>query len=258
MTILVVTATGGLYLVVPAARRFIKSDQPVWWVRDILIAVLVAMLFLLGQSYLVDTSGARELGQDQAEDQDQDQDQRTSDLQFVRDRSSEWYQARPFRQFDLRGMNLAGLELRGANFAQANLSGVNLTGTVLRPQTGTPEAPGRPAVPSVQVLLQGVNLCHAVLTGADLRGSYLSNANLTGADLSFTRLQGAALNGTDLSKATLPSDISYLADIYYDDNTIWPEGFQPPPSAVSGNQLDFLRDPINNELYGDIQRPVCN
>jgi len=41
----------------------------------------------------------------------------------------------------------------------------------------------------------------------------------------------------------LPSDPSYLAGIYYDDNTIWPEGFQPPPSAT-GNRLDFLETGI--------------
>ncbi len=255
VVVAVLAVTGGLYGLAPPARRFIKKDQPLWWVRDILIAALVAVLVLVGQSYLVSASGAREHGQDQ--DQDQAQDQRISDLHFVRDRSSTWYQDRPFRQFDLRDMNLAGLELRGVDFVEANLSGANLTGTVLRYQSGMPEAPGRPAIPAVNAYLQGANLCHAVLNGADLRNAYLINVNFTGVDLTFTRLQGAVLYGSDLSAATLPSDPGFLDGIHYDDGTIWPEGYQPPPSAI-GDKLGFLNDPINSKLYGDIQRPACN
>lgn len=253
VVVAVLALTGGVYGLAPRARRFIKKDQPLWWVRDILIAVLVAVLVLFGQSYLISASDAPEQGQAQGHDQDL----RISDLQFVRDRSSTWYQDRPFRYFDLRDMNLAGLELKGVDFVGANLSGANLTGTVLRYQSGAPEAPGRAAIPAVNAYLQGANLCHAVLNGADLRNAYLINVNFTGVDLTFTRLQGAVLYGSDLSTATLPSDPSYLDGIHYDDSTIWPEGFQPPPSAI-GDKLAFLNDPINNKLYGDVQRPTCN
>ncbi len=258
----VLVVIGGIYFLASPARRFIKRDQPVWWVRDIFIAVVVAVLVLFGQSYLVGASDTREQGQtqqdqDQDQNQDQDQDQRISNLNFVRFKSSEQYQDRPFRGIDLKDMNLAGLELRGANFVEGNLGGANLTGTVLVQQTGTPEAPGQPAMPAVRTLLLGVNLCHAVLVGANLQGSFLINANLTGADLTGAQLQGAALNGADLSAATLPSEASYLELIYYDDTTIWPEGFQPPPSNTGG-KLDFLQDPVNYALYGDIQRPACN
>lgn len=260
VTVVVATAlvvTGVLYGLVPPARKFIKGERPVWWVRDGLLAVFVAVLILFGHSYFLKAGDTAEYGQAQAEGQSQ----RISDLGFVRDRSSEQYQARPFRGLDLEGANLAGLELKGADFVEANLAGANLTGTVLRAQPGTPEAAGPagqppiPAVPGVRALLLGVNLCRADLTGADLRSSYLVNANLAGADLTSTQLQGAALNGSDLSATTLPSDAKYLQNIYYDDNTIWPEGFQPPPPNT-GNKLVFLEN--NSELYGDIQRPTCD
>ncbi len=255
----VLAVTGGLYFLAPRARRFIKGDHPVWWVRDVLIAVFVVVLVLFGQNYLVSASDAHEQGQDRSQDQGQDQgqDQRIADLNFVRFRSSESYQLRPFRRFDLRDTNLAGLQLKGADFTGANLAGADLTGTVLSEHQGTPEAPGQPGIPGVRALLPGVNLCNAVLADVDLRWAFLINANLTGADLSFARLQRAALNGSDLSAATLPSDPSYLAGIYYDENTIWPEGFQPPPSAT-GARLNFLESPLNSKLYGDIQRPACD
>lgn len=245
--------TGALYGLVPPARRFIRGDRPIWWVRDGFLAVLVAALLLFGQSYALNTDNGRK----QSQGQDPGQDQSLLDLQFVRDRSSEQYQARPFRGLDLSSKNLAGLELMGSDFVEANLEGANLTGTNLRNQSATPEAPDHPAIRSVNTFMQGVNLCNAVLTGADLRYSFLVNANLTGVDLTFTRLRGAALNGSDLSGATMPSEAAYLEGIYYDENTIWPEGFQPPPPAA-GNKFDFLQDPVNNELYGGIQRPACN
>ncbi len=254
----VLVVTGGLYFLAPPVRRFIKGDQPVWWVRDVLIAVFVVVLVLFGQSYLVGASGIHEQEQAQGQGEDQAQDQRIADLNYVRFRSSASYQERPFRGFDLRDMHLGGLKLRGANFVEANLGGANLTGTDLRQQTGTPEAPGQPAIPEVRTLLQGANLCHAILTGANLQGSFLINANFTGADLTDARLQWANLNGADLSAATLPSDASYLEGIYYDDNTVWPEGFQPPPSNTGNGLEKFLQNPANSELYGDIPRPACN
>lgn len=259
LIIIVVTAalvaTAVLYVLVPPARRFIKGERPVWWVRDGFLAVFVAVLLIFGHSYVLRASDRGEQGQSQGHDQGQAQ--RISNLDFVRSRSSDEYRARPFRGFDLRDMNLAGLELRGADFTGANLGGANLAGTRLNYQNSTPEAPGQPAIPAASTYLQGVNLCRAVLTGADLGFTYLVNANLIGVDLSSTSLRGAVLNGADLSGATMPADFTYLEGIYYDDTTTWPEGFQPPP-ANPGDKFGFLENPINNALYGDIQRPTCN
>jgi hypothetical protein len=110
-------------------------------------------------------------------------------------------------------------------------------------------------------LLQGVNLCHAVLTGTSLQGTYLVNANLTGVDLTSTRLDGAVLNGADLSQATLPSDTtskdSLFSGIYYDKDTVWPKDFQPPQPGT-GDPLQFLSNPIAKALYGNVPRPSCD
>jgi uncharacterized protein YjbI with pentapeptide repeats len=182
-------------------------------------------------------------------------------LRFVRATSSVTYQVRPFRQFDLRGANLAGLQLNGANFVQADLSGANLTGTDLSLQPATPAEFGTPAIPAKSTFMQGVNLCHAVLTGANLSNALLVNANLTGVDLTSTRLTGAVLNGADMSQATMPSDTtskeSPLSGIFYDNSTVWPKDFQPPPPGA-GDRLQFMTYPVNKALYGDIGRPACH
>jgi hypothetical protein len=262
VVVCIIAVTGLLYLLIPPIRRFIRKDQPVWWARDIFIAAVVAILVLFGQYYFVNArhTGDQKTSSDQANQAEQLDAQRIENLRFVRDRSSTATQPRPFRQFDLRGMNLAALQLKGANFVEADLSGANLTGTDLSSQAATPARADTPAIPAAYSFLQGVNLCHAVLAGADLRNTYLVNANLNGVDLTSTLLQNAILNGSDLSGATLPSDTSskqsLLAGINYDEKTVWPEGFQPPPSSAR-DVFVFLRNPVLNKLYGDLPRPKC-
>ncbi|MGX9789866.1 pentapeptide repeat-containing protein [Mycobacterium sp. MMS18-G62] len=253
VVVCIVAVTAILYLVAPPIRRFIRKDQPVWWVRDIFIAVMVALLVLFGQISFLNARHSRDRETPQNPPQSQQgQAERIENLRFVRDKSAAAYQPRPFRQFDLSGMNLAGLQLNGANFAQADLSRANLTGTDLSSRFATPAA---------MSYLQGVNLCHAVLAGTNLHSAYLVNANLTGVDLTFTTLRGAVLNGSDLSGATLPTDVtskdSPLAGIFYDNNTVWPQGFQPPPSSA-GDPFRFLGNPVQNKLFGDLPRPKCD
>ena len=244
-----------LYLAVPPIRRFIRKDRPVWWVGDILIAAVVAILVLVGQNYLMSANSRG----DEALSQDP-RIQRLEDLRFVRDRSSEAYQPRPFRQFNLAGQNLANLQLKGANLVQADLTGANLAGTDLSYQAATKPAQGTPATAGQPTFLQGVNLCHAVLTGANLSNAYLVNANLTGVDLTTTVLSGAVLNGADLSGATVPSDPAVkdglLKGIYYDETTVWPKDFQPPEPGAA-DRLKFLSIPANEALYGNVPRPAC-
>jgi hypothetical protein len=261
----VVTVTGIVYLAIPPVRRFIRKDQPVWWVRDVFIAVVVALLVLVGQSYLANVdSGGQASSHDQQSSASQDEQSpagRLSNLRFVQDRSSVAYQPRPFRQFDLKGMNLAGLELKGSTLVQADLTGANLAGTDLAVEPATPATPEKPAFAGQPAFLQGVNLCHAVLTGANFTTAYLVNANLTGVDLTTTRLNGAVLNGADLSQATLPNDPTgrdkFLKGVHYDQNTVWPKDFQPPPSGTD-DRFKFLSDPVNQALYGNIPRPQCH
>ncbi|WP_319437667.1 pentapeptide repeat-containing protein [Mycobacterium sp. RTGN5] len=265
VAVCVIAVTGVVYLAIPPVRRFIRKDPPVWWVRDVFIAVVVALLVLVGASYLTKVnSGGQASPQDQQSSASQDQNSpagRLNSLQFVQGRSSVAYEPRPFRQFDLKGMNLAGLQLKGANLVQADLTGANLAGTDLSADPAIPAAPDAPAVAGHPAFLQGVNLCHAVLTGANFTTAYLVNANLTGVDLTTTRLNGAVLNGADLSQAVLPSDAGgkdrFLKGVHYDQNTVWPKDFQPPPAGTD-DRFKFLSDPVNQALYGNVPRPACH
>jgi uncharacterized protein YjbI with pentapeptide repeats len=63
--------------------------------------------------------------------------------------------------------------------------------------------------------LRGANLSNAKLTRADLRGANLSGANLQGAYLGGANLSGVSLQGANFGGAI------------YDENTIWPAGFDP-------------------------------
>ena len=73
------------------------------------------------------------------------------------------------------------------------------------------------------IIEPNTNLSEAYLTGADLRWTKLNHADLTNADLS-----GANLRGADLSGAVL--DEADLTDIKYNDETVFPGGFEPPDS----------------------------
>lgn len=261
----VVAVTGLVYLAIPPIRRFIRKDQPIWWVRDIFIAVVVGVLVLVGQSYLANVhSGGQASSQGRQSSASQDEQSpasRLDNVRFVRDRSSVEYQPRPFRQFDLQGVDLAGLQLKGSNLVQADLTGANLAGTDLAVEPPTPATPEKPAFAGQPAFLQGVNLCRAVLTGANFTTAYLVNANLTGVDLTTTRLNGAVLNGADLSEAKLPNDDAgkdmFLKGVHYDQNTVWPRDFQPPPSGTD-DRFKFLSNPVNEALYGNIPRPQCH
>jgi len=73
---------------------------------------------------------------------------------------------------------------------------------------------------------QGANLAGANMSGMDLTGIDFTDANLTGANLIGATLDYAFFFNTDLTDAKL-SRVS-MADIVWDDTTIWPIGFVPP------------------------------
>ena len=86
--------------------------------------------------------------------------------------------------------------------------------------------------------MYGVTLDDALMTSAKLRGAHLSfartwRAGFAGADLRDAHIANADLTRANLCKANLSgADLSgsNLTDILYDSTTIWPSGFQPPPS----------------------------
>ena len=118
------------------------------------------------------------------------------------------------READLQGAKLENADLQGSKLEMANLEGAKL---------------------------EDVNLQEASLRGANLKGAILIRANLKGADLFFADLQEAFLGDVDLRLANLRVTIFRKAKLLrvnlrgtkYDDATIWPEGFTPPPEAVN-------------------------
>ncbi|MET8794843.1 pentapeptide repeat-containing protein [Nocardia sp. NPDC004568] len=113
--------------------------------------------------------------------------------------------------------NLTGAELVGADLTKAGLGDANLAGARLYDAN------------LAEAVLIGANLTGASLGGANLTQASLGGANLTGASLGSANLTGARLFGANLTGASLIG--ANLTEIAYDDSTVWPEGFAPPPSA---------------------------
>lgn len=74
--------------------------------------------------------------------------------------------------------------------------------------------------------LKGLDLSEANLNGADLSG-----ADLTDADLSNANLEGANLSGANVSGASFGGAL-------YNDNTKWPDGFDPIAAWAVSNAGD--------------------
>jgi hypothetical protein len=124
-------------------------------------------------------------------------------------------------QTDLSGLPLDEVDdlilayLRGAELAGAYLSGADLFAADLAAAD-----------------LRGADLGCAHLGSADLSGADLSRANLFGADLGWADLRGANLRGADLRRADLRGARltgANLTEVVYDDETLWPGGFDPAP-----------------------------
>jgi len=112
------------------------------------------------------------------------------------------------REAELRGARLGGADLCGTDLRGADLQGANLKGSDLC----------------------AVNLSDANLAGADLSFVDLSHGKLVGANLRGAMMPGADLSGVDLSSAIL--DGSSLAGTLYDDDTRWPENFDPAANGL--------------------------
>ena len=109
---------------------------------------------------------------------------------------------------DLSGADLSGAELLQASLTNADLRGVELSGAYIN------------NADLYQADLRGANLSLANLWMANLK-----QANLRGADLSDAFLFDVNLNGADLTRANLEGAL-------YNENTIWPEGFDPDAAGA--------------------------
>ncbi|GAB2672255.1 pentapeptide repeat-containing protein [Nocardia goodfellowii] len=119
---------------------------------------------------------------------------------------------------NLRGAGLSGANLSNAGLIRANLSGANLRDADLS-----------------SAVLFGANLSGAHSSGADLSRAALIGANLRDADLRDANLSEAFLSGANLIHANLSGANlreADLSEILYDDSTLWPTGFTPPPSRM--------------------------
>jgi len=105
---------------------------------------------------------------------------------------------------DLSGAELRGSRLVGSDLTWSSLRGADLTGSVLT---------------------------HATLDETDLREAKLRSVDLRNVSFQNARLAGAHMDVADLSGAMLSSAILdgvRLGLIWYDDQTSWPAGFEPP------------------------------
>lgn len=180
---------------------------------------------------------------------------------------------------DLEAASLQGANLRGANLLGASLIGARLTGAVVRMSSRAWSETTGPRTDLSGAILTEANLTDAVVSGSDLQGTNLQGAiltrtdflmsNLSGASLSkatlwSTRFESADLSGADLSDSELRRAIFTCANldganlagalvddlvldaVIYDGNTVWPEGFHPPPTdrqgctSVDGHQTGIV------------------
>jgi hypothetical protein len=161
-----------------------------------------------------------------------------------------------FFEANLKGANLTSANLRGANLSNANLSNANLLRAWLSNANLT-----RAYLPKAD--LSGADLYGADLYGADLYGADLTRANLRGADLTRANLRGANLTGANLSGADLDganltgvglSNVS-LRRAKADQDTLWPEGFDPVAAGVIIQSSSASTTGVDVELQQADSRP---
>lgn len=124
---------------------------------------------------------------------------------------------------DLRGGWFNLITLKGANMEDANLSGSLFLGADM---TGAN--------------LRGASLAGATLIGASLRGADLRGADLTSAELVFQQPLVDAIRKNDAFLQQMSSTQweklnigdAVLDGVKYDSQTVWPQGFEIPLTAV--------------------------
>jgi Pentapeptide repeats (8 copies) len=118
------------------------------------------------------------------------------------------------RPEDNEPLRLLGTDLQLAGLDRACLAGADLEGADLR-----------------WAWLRSACLDGADLTYADLRDAHLDGASLVGAEMTGTQLRGAHLEAASLLTVT-DLDQAQLEGALADDETVWPEGFNPREAGV--------------------------
>ena len=112
----------------------------------------------------------------------------------------------------LQGVDLSNLTLEKCNFSGANLTAANMANINLK----SSDLAG--------AILHSANMDKAVLTGATLRNTQFQQASLIDCDLKFSFLSKSNFAGANLKGSQL--EPSVLIDAQYDENTVFPEGFE--------------------------------
>lgn len=172
-----------------------RGAGPPWWLRDIVIAGLLAGLLFASQVYVDDARADRERA---AAVMAATLADRRENLRFVRDHASPLLVPRSFVSIDLTDQKLPGLLLEGADFGEGSLSGADMSYAFLK-----------------GARFQNTDLASSKLVFAGLEDSFMSHANLHSADVSDAKMQradltdadltGASLRDVDLSDANLPN-----------------------------------------------------
>ena len=127
------------------------------------------------------------------------------------------------RGAELQGINFQGATLTYTRMSEAKLQGADFRGAVLY---ATRLADAQLQGAKLQgATLHGTGLQDAQLQGAKLQRATLLQANLQGANLTGAKLQGARLQATNLNGVTGLETCKGLDSVEYDENTIWPAGF---------------------------------
>ena len=155
---------------------------------------------------------------DQIEDRDNDG---YSDL-IEQDQGSDPDDNTSFPGTDYRNADLSNFSSSYKTEKYANFEGTNLTGKHLQGSDYT-----------------GANFRNANLTNTLSRNSKFHNTNLTNANFS-----GANIRGTDFNNTNL--DTANLAGAWFDDTTIWPDGFDYLNSGAFGPRVDFRELDLSN------------
>lgn len=277
-----------------ASTSRLKSSLKSLWgkhryeiVRDLTVSLLAVVVAFQFDSSLAErqerSEDRRAEQQERLEDRRAHQQEVLENLRFVRERSSDPDQTKPFTFMELSGANLSNLDLgcedralsistcaslndanldnallvstalSGAIMSDANLVGADLTeAVVIDAYLDGADASGATffnafltGTSFYYTNLRGANLTYATadgalfvgadMVGANLAGAILTDAMLTGSNLTDANLVAADLTGVVLSGQTADGgtgedlDVPILDNVCYDERTLWPAGFTPPP-----------------------------
>lgn len=222
--------------------------EPPWWVRDVIVAVLIGLMLTLAQWTLDNRRSDRE---DEREDQRALDTLQIENLRFVRERSGPSDIVRPFESLDLRGMNISGLDLGHADFTDALLSQSDMSGMVVLGGGFIEANLDGAKVASLKAKdgnFTGASIRDVRFWAADLRGARWQEALLEDVAFVETTLRAAEFGDVDLARVTFNKTDLRAADLYdvrgldsanldricWDDNTFWPDGFTPPERWACG------------------------